>query len=345
MKPVLHRAIVIGVAFSILLMVLLLTLVFIVFPFTNWTELWERKLFELPFVLMILAITLFAGAIFGIGIGLFLKRQLTGLETAMDSVHEGSFDGTTSITEIQVLFEKVNQLQQYIREQTLRTQKLIDERVQDQEVQINKVVSEERNRLARELHDSVSQELFAASMLVSAINESFHSQDPASKQLQQVEAMIQQAQLEMRALLLHLRPVALKDKSLKDGVKQLLEELKQKVPIEVDWNMEQVTVSKGVEDQLFRILQESISNTLRHAKAQSLSILLIERDRHVILQVNDDGVGFDVEEQLSGSYGLMNMKERAAEMGAKFRIISVPKEGTRLEVRVPIMEVGGDEYD
>jgi two-component system, NarL family, sensor histidine kinase LiaS len=87
-------------------------------------------------------------------------------------------------------------------------------------------------------------------------------------------------------------------------------------------------------------LQESISNTLRHAKATKLEVLLVKRDQLVILRVSDDGVGFDVDQVKAGSYGLQNMHERALEIGGTLQIVSVPNQGTRLEVKVPIIEEG-----
>ena len=155
--------------------------------------------------------------------------------------------------------------------------------------------------------------------------------------------MIRQSKLEMRALLLHLRPVPLKGKSLQGGIKTLLTELTEKVPMEVTWHIEDFPISKGIEDQLFRILQESVSNTLRHAKADSLEVMLIERDSHIILRVVDDGIGFNVEDVRAGSYGLQNMRERALEVGGTCKIISLPNQGTRLEVKVPQVESEGDE--
>lgn len=328
----------------------LMAIFFYSYPIESWSDLWSRKLLGLPFLLFVPAVTTVFGATVGIIVSFTWKRQLSMMEDALDSLHEGGNyqveEKLTNTSEFMLVVNKVKEVENYIHEQTKRTQKLISDRVQDQEKQMEKVISEERNRLARELHDSVSQELFAASMMVSAINESNPSQNEVTaRQLQQVEAMIQQAQLEMRALLLHLRPVALKDKSLKEGMKQLLDELKQKVPIDVTWKMEPVELSRGVEDHLFRILQESVSNTLRHSKAHALEILLIERDGFVILRVTDDGVGFDVNETQASSYGLTNMKERAAEIGAAFRIISIPDKGTRLEVRVPIIDTEGDRDD
>ena len=89
---------------------------------------------------------------------------------------------------------------------------------------------------------------------------------------------------------------------------------------------------------MFRILQESVSNTLRHANATALDVLLIKRDFSIILRIVDNGVGFDVEKEKVGSYGLQNMYERAVEIGGLFKIISLPDKGTKLEVKVPLVE-------
>ncbi|WP_226036212.1 sensor histidine kinase [Aquibacillus saliphilus] len=348
MKTVIYRSIISGLTLAFLLLLVIMSVFFIAFPVDSWLDIWEKKVFELPFALFTPVITLLFGATSGLIIGIYLRKQLIEIEESVEGlIQTGSYqfdEKESPVTEVIAIYQKVKEVENYIQQQTKQNQKLISQRVVDQEEQMEKVISKERNRLARELHDSVSQELFAASMMVSAINETNSSNNHMmTKQLKQVETMIQQAQLEMRALLLHLRPIALKDKSLKEGIKQLLDELKQKVPMEITWNIEQVALSRGVEDHLFRILQESVSNTLRHAKAQALNVLLIERDNNVILRVVDDGVGFHFEESSSSSYGLSNMKERAAEIGANFRLISVPTEGTRLEIRVPIINAEGDE--
>ncbi|QTN00977.1 sensor histidine kinase [Sediminibacillus dalangtanensis] len=346
MKNVVHRSLIVGLLTALLLLAVFSVVFFLGFPLDDWGELWQRKIWELPFVVFIILITLAAGGSFGVAEGLFWKKQLSGLETVLDRNQDNQQvpEESASLAEIRALHEKAAKLQHYIYDQTKLAQKMATERVEDQEKEIERVISEERNRLARELHDSVSQELFAASMLISALNE-LNSDEAVSVQLKQIEAMIQQSQLEMRALLLHLRPAALKGKSLQQGIEQLLEELKQKVPIAISWKMDEVQLERGIEDHLFRILQESVSNTLRHAKARALDILLIESEGQVILRVIDDGVGFHVEKSQSGSYGLQNIKERAAEVGAAIKIISLPDKGTKLEVRVPVLQSEGDEHD
>jgi NarL family two-component system sensor histidine kinase LiaS len=263
-------------------------------------------------------------------------QALTDLETGqMPNIKQTGKDSKIK----KQLVLSLKKIHKQLQEQTKRSQDLISQRVEDQEEAIEKRITAERNRLARELHDSVSQELFAASMLVSAINEMPETQQTQIQTpIRQVEQMIQQAQLEMRALLLHLRPVALKDNSLKDGIDALLKDLVAKVPLTINWQIEAVQLPKGIEDHLFRILQESVSNTLRHAKADTLDISLIEREEKVILTVVDDGIGFEVTDEPFSSYGLSNMNERTAEIGGTLRIVSIPGEGTKLDCFVPIIK-------
>ena len=213
--------------------------------------------------------------------------------------------------------------------------RITDERAEAQDQLIQERIVQERQRLARELHDSVSQQLFAASMLLSAITES-NDKRRSQKPLLQVERIVQQAQLEMRALLLHLRPAALNNKSLAEGLEELLVELKEKVLFDIRFRLEEVTLSKGAEDHLFRIAQETLSNTFRHAQATEVDVLFVERDGLAIFRVQDNGVGFKDSDGKGGSYGLQNVKERAIEIGGTCKIVSVPSQGTIVEVKLPI---------
>ena len=202
------------------------------------------------------------------------------------------------------------------------------------------ILTGERHRLARELHDSVSQQLFAAMMMLSALR-SVAARDPKqealNKQLDTIQKVINEAQAEMRALLLHLRPTNLEGKSLKQGIIQLLKELQTKITIKITWQLDDIQLNAAAEDNLIRIVQELLSNTLRHAKADSLEVYLKRLQDMVILRMVDDGVGFDPKETSSnGNYGLANIKERAAAMGGTAKVVSVVGQGTSVEVRVPL---------
>ena len=199
------------------------------------------------------------------------------------------------------------------------------------------IIEQERRRIARELHDSVSQQLFAAMMMISALNErKQHFDEKEQKQLAMIEHVLSQAQSEMRALLLHLRPISLENKSLKSGIEGLLVELQTKVQMKIHWDIEDVILPEGVEDHLFRIAQELLSNTLRHSHAKHLEVYLRQKDSNVIFKIEDDGIGFNVEDIHPGSYGINNMKERVQGLGGQVKIVSFPNQGTTIEIKIPL---------
>ncbi|ABO65823.1 MULTISPECIES: sensor histidine kinase [Geobacillus] len=331
---------------SALILFILLSLSFVyVFPPETWAELWDKTVMGVPFLLFVSVVSLLIGIASGLVLDFVWRKQRQVVMQALEQIEHGEMGELwreEPSPELQDLWRQIEKLQTQWLEQTKRVQKLAAEKVEQEERLVERILSEERTRLARELHDSVSQQLFAASMMMSAITETMPPDDERQrKQLKMVEQMIHQSQLEMRALLLHLRPVQLKGKSLQEGMEELLTELTGKVPLEMKWKIEDVPLDKGVEDHLFRILQESLSNTLRHAKAKTVEVLLIERDGFAILRVTDDGVGFDVERSKSGSYGLQHMYERAAEIGGTLKVVSLKGQGTRLEVKVPLVYKGG----
>lgn len=332
------RQIIVWVTSSVLITFTILAITLIAFPLENWSLLFERKLYDLPFWAIMLAIPLIIGVTVGVSRGLFWRQRLSYVNRQLQNIVKGHtlLQDDEQYKEILFIADSVKQIQYKFDQQIELAQRQATERIEKEEKGLQEVVMQERNRLARELHDSVSQQLFAASMMMSAINETNPPKDTQmQKQLMMVEKMIHQSQLEMRALLLHLRPVALKGRTLQEGINELLFELMEKVPLEVTRKIENFPIVKGIEDQLFRIMQESVSNTLRHAKATELHVMLIERDRNIILRIVDNGVGFDLNKVRTGSYGLQNMKERAYEVGGTFKLISLPNQGAHLEVKVP----------
>ncbi|MCQ2010837.1 MAG: sensor histidine kinase [Sporolactobacillus sp.] len=335
------RQMIVGICFSLVCLILFSSVFFIAFPPSKWSLLWNQQVWHLPFAFIVPILALFIGGVAGLISGLYWRRQLVIVSDTLDGAMQGKEAGGDNVysCDVQPIINRTQQISSKINELTQLAQQAANDKSEIEEKAIQKIVSEERNRLARELHDSVSQQLFAASMLMSTINELRPvSDDMESRQLKLVEQTIHQSQLEMRALFLHLRPVQLHGKAFKQGVEELLLELKQKVLLNINATIEPIKLERGIEDQLFRILQETVSNTLRHAKAQNLDVLFIRREGFVILRVTDDGVGFKAQATKPGSYGLQNMKERAAQIGGQIKLVSVPDKGTSLEIKVPIIE-------
>lgn len=225
-----------SVLFSILLSAAIISITFLFFPLKEWMLIWNEKLGSVSYLLWIIGITIVTGIIFGVTIGVYWKQRVYEVERDLDELIKGKKLAMSddSYREMEQVRHKMYELQEKMKKQVELSQRLATERTEEREKGLQEIVEQERTRLARELHDSVSQQLFASSMMMSAINESNPPSDQKMKdQLRMVEKMIHQSQLEMRALLLHLRPVALKGKTLQEGIEELLRELTQKVPMEI----------------------------------------------------------------------------------------------------------------
>jgi len=334
-------------SFSIIIATFL-TVIYCISVHTDWYQaLFFTQIFLIPVIVFILITSLIVGGIFGLVIGYFVKKKIEEVDSYLVELEKGDFHASAfpkeKLKEISYLYERLSAIQKRFEDQVKASQKLASEKADWSEKMKQEVLSQERNRLARELHDSVSQQLFAANMLLSAINQNPNPDSlTARKQMNLVEEIINESQSEMRALLLHLRPIQLEGKALKVGIEELLRELTAKLPMKVTYNIDDVHLDKGVEDHLFRIVQESISNTLRHAKAKLLELHLINRHQIVLLKIIDNGIGFEMGKEKAGSYGLQNIRERAAEIGGTVKMISFPQKGTSVEVKVPIIDAGKD---
>ena len=202
------------------------------------------------------------------------------------------------------------------------------------------IIEKERKRIARDLHDTVSQELFAAHMILSGVSQQALKLDreKMQPQLQSVAAILETAQKDLRVLLLHLRPVELEEKSLVEGIQILLKELEDKSDLKVSLKQNVSKLPKKIEEHIFRILQELISNTLRHAQASCLDVYLYQTDVEVQLKVVDNGIGFQLGSLDDLSYGLRNIKERVEDMAGTVQLLTAPKQGLAVDIRIPLLD-------
>ncbi len=196
----------------------------------------------------------------------------------------------------------------------------------------------ERNRLARDLHDAVSQTLFSASVIAEVLPRIYERDPEQGKQrLEELQQLTRGALAEMRTLLLELRPAALAEANLPDLLRQLGEAVagRSRIPVDV-----QVDAAVGLPAEvgvaLYRIAQEALNNVAKHSGAEHGQVRLHEcgDDERPALElvVADDGCGFDPDVVRPGSLGLGIMTERAEAIGARLQVESVPGEGTRIRV-------------
>ncbi|WP_027085639.1 sensor histidine kinase [Cohnella panacarvi] len=308
-------------------------------PFGHWSH-------TLKFGLYAFGVLVVAGAAFGFLRSYPIRNRLDILGDAMSSLEKGNPSlpiPSLGHDEIGRLGDQLVRLGRKWEEQVTSLQRLSTNNAELASKARMSAVVEERQRLARELHDAVSQQLFAISMTATAVGRTLDQDfERAKRQVQLIEEMAAAAQSEMRALLLHLRPVHLEGKRLVEAIPELVDEMRAKIAIDISLDMEEeLYLNKGMENHLFRIVQEALSNTLRHAKATKMDIVLQRRGDSVRLGIRDNGVGFDPMLKKHASYGMVSMEERVNEIGGSLNIASAPGKGTRIEIRVPIMGEGG----
>jgi signal transduction histidine kinase len=199
---------------------------------------------------------------------------------------------------------------------------------------------EERNRLARELHDSVTQQLFSMTLTAQAARAHLEKNPQrAAVQLERLQETASAALAEMRALIFQLRPPALRDQGLVAALQQHASLLSRREGLRIELSVTgDERLARGVEQPLFRIVQESLNNVIKHAKASNVSVGIEFGNERLRVRVADDGQGFDPSgpPSLGGRHlGVIGMRERAAEIGGTMEIHSVPGGGTEVVVTVP----------
>ena len=196
-------------------------------------------------------------------------------------------------------------------------------------------VMEERNRLARELHDSVKQQSFAASAQLGTARTLLFANPAAAKDhLSKAEALMDEVRSELGQLIHALRPVALQEKGLATALREWGAGWSQqsRILLEVQVQDER-SLSLETEQSLFRITQEALSNVARHSRAHKAEMRLIYLPGAVELTLCDDGAGFDLA-AVGGGIGLQTMRERAGRLpGGAVEITSAPGHGTRIVVK------------
>jgi signal transduction histidine kinase len=207
-------------------------------------------------------------------------------------------------------------------------------------------VSEERSRLARELHDSVTQILFSINLIALSLGRLWkRNPERAARTTDELQRLTRGALSEMRTLLRELRPQIIAATELSILLKQLSDGVSARHDIPVEVEVGQLCeIPPEVHVALYRIAQEALSNITKHAEASQVAVKLACDDAAVQLTVTDDGQGFDLDDVPAENMGLAIMRERADAIGAAMTISSRPGAGTSIVVAWPVLETGGDTH-
>jgi signal transduction histidine kinase len=195
---------------------------------------------------------------------------------------------------------------------------------------------EERQRLARELHDAVTQTLFTTALIADVLPDLWHiDSNDAQRQLAELRRLTRGALAEMRTLLVELRPGALTDLPLSELLRQLAEATAGRTRLNITTTVEGEpwTLPAEVQVALYRIAQEALNNVIKYAQAGH-AVLELRYDNcgSVALELRDDGCGFDPDAVAPGHFGLATMRERADAIGGTFSLTTQRGHGTTIEV-------------
>jgi signal transduction histidine kinase len=200
---------------------------------------------------------------------------------------------------------------------------------------------EERGRIARDLHDSVSQALFSISLHARAAQLAAGRQGtadgPVHRSIGELLALSNGALAEMRALIFELRPGALQQEGLTSALRKHAAAIASREELDVTvTGPAHIVLDQHLEETLYRVVQEALHNAVKHAEPSLVAVTISERDGSLHIEICHDGIGFDIDASHEGSYGLANMRERAAAAGESLQVRTRPGTGTTVAVDTPL---------
>ncbi|GHO81768.1 hypothetical protein KSD_95390 [Ktedonobacter sp. SOSP1-85] len=276
----------------------------------------------------LLVITVPIGLFFGMMTTRQLIQRLRHLVVATTRFADGEYSQRVALTSN----DEVGQLELQFN---WMAERLVESIAQGQALTQHTARLEERARIARDLHDSVKQHLFAVSMQIgAALSLPEHRHEQVHQYLKEIDMLAYQAQQDLTTLIQELRPSLLRNKGLGVALRDYLEMWSRQNAIRTEVQIAETGVrSQALEETLWRVAQEALANVARHSQASTVQIRLEDEQKQVMLSLVDNGCGFDPTKRERWGIGLDSMKERMEALGGTLTIHSEVGKGTRITVR------------
>jgi NarL family two-component system sensor histidine kinase LiaS len=274
------------------------------------------------------------GALFGFFTAWGLTRRIGRLARAARSWSRGDFSVTTKDRSK----DELGQLSRELNSMAAELENLLQARGE-------LATLEARNRFARDLHDSVKQQVFATSLQIAAARALIEKDTTsAESHLSQAEDLVRQAQKELNVLIQEMRPAALEGKGLAAALREYVARWSEGAEIPADFRVQgEREAPLEVEQALFRVAQEALANVARHSGAGHAEVDLIYTAGTITLRIEDDGRGFDPTRTAGGGFGLQSMRERLVRLGGYVNVESAPDKGTRVDCVCPVQDKKGEQ--
>jgi signal transduction histidine kinase len=293
-------------------------------------------------VLVSLLIAAPIGGLFGLITTRGLVRRLHSLVLATTRFANGEYMQRVQLSRA----DEVGQLEQQFNRMA---EQLVASIAQQRALAEQNARMQERARISRDLHDAISQNLFSLRARIDGLQAAIGTGVEKTSLIPQIDLLAQTTNtmtLEMRALLLEMRPPQLEGLTLAEALETLAEAYTSRLGIAVTTTIAPVVLNANTEQTLLRVAQEALSNAARHANATLITLTLAQKEQMVTLTITDNGQGMSLEESgTSHGLGLRLMQERVQELRGSFVLDTSPGQGTRLEICVPQEEEHDMRFD
>lgn len=288
--------------------------------FNLWVQLQSIFNFLLSTWSSVLLLSVPIGIACGLVAARYVTRQLQKMNEVTESWRQGNFDARIALPSDDVL---------------IRHSQHLNAMAQDLELFLslkqNIALSDERNRVARELHDTVKQKLFALGLQLATAKTKPAAMEAASEHILEAETITREAQHDLMEIITQLRPAGTSDTSLYERIGMIADDFKRRFDVSIELNCsDPVQCNAPTEHHVLRIVQESLMNAVRHGKASKIAIASKIDQDIATLTIADNGGGFDVAKKTHG-FGITSMRDRTRDLPeGKFEILSAAQEGTRI---------------
>lgn len=287
-------------------------------------------------------IALFISGLMGFWLAGRFGRKLTVLTQTSAAFAAGQFDQRVAIIgedEISRVGTQFNRMADTIADQMGDLRQLADDNARLAAGAEGLARLEERNHLARELHDAVKQQLFGLNLTLGSIQPLLTSKPAIAQQrIEQVIGQTQQIQLELDHIIKQLRPVSLTDQGLVAAVQALADQwaLQTDIPVRVT-AQQQRPLPIEFEQPIYRLIQEALQNIGKHAEAETVSLVLTYTKSAIKVEIMDDGVGFRLDSaETHAGHGLKNMHDRITQLNGTLTIDTQPNQGCHISAEIPV---------
>lgn len=258
----------------------------------------------------------------------FIERRLKSLE---EMIEKGS-----------ALVSKVSVISNYLTDDFMQISELIEDANQKQSfgLKIIEAQEEERRRISREIHDGPAQMLANILLRADLVDRTFRerSGEEALIEMKSMRSMVRSSLQEVRRIIYNLRPMALDDLGLVPTIRKYLADLEEyhKMTITLSEHGSVDRLASKYEVALFRLIQESVQNAVKHAAAERIHVNIRNERNQVSVSIRDDGVGFDLAKKKEKSFGIIGMRERVEMLDGSITINSKIGGGTTVYVKIPL---------